>query len=143
MPVILYSPVAGVKPEDLGIPMISSAIGIGSCVGIAGWFDKNYPTWMVGPFNSGDIATIIIFAATMGIASYSTNPTVKTVSVLAGVTALMTRIVLRVAGMMAGRLGVRKAAPSKQVIVSAPPRTVVAPSPEYARARKLPRRIAT
>ncbi|RLG73630.1 MAG: hypothetical protein DRO14_06490 [Thermoprotei archaeon] len=142
MPLTLYSPVAGIKLEDLGVPMVSSALGVICGYSVPGWFDRNYPTWSIGPLNAGDVATIGIFAVSMLVASYSTDPMVKTISVLAGTTALMTRIVVRVGGMLAGRVGV-KTAPSKQVVVSAPPRTVVAPSPEYAAQRKIPRRIAT
>lgn len=95
MPLVLYSPVAGVKAEDLGVPLVSSVFGVLAGYTIPGWFDTQYPDFTVGPFNAGDIVAIIIFLAAIGIASYSRDPMVKTVAILTGCTAIAVRGVIR------------------------------------------------
>ena len=95
MPLVLYSPVAGIKAEDLGVPLVSSIGGVLAGYTLPGWFDANYPDFKLGPFNAGDVATILIFLGALGVASYSKDPMVKTVSILLGCTAVAIRAVIR------------------------------------------------
>jgi hypothetical protein len=71
--------------------------------------------------SAGDWVAIIAFVGALGIASYATDPAVKTVAVLAGSTAIVVRAVQRVALALA-RTSAVSVAPARQVeFAVAPP----------------------
>jgi hypothetical protein len=121
LPVVLTSPVGGLSASDLGVPLVSSVIGALAGMVLPSMADVRHPGFNFLGFSAGDWVAIIAFVGALGIASYATDTTVKTVAVLAGATAIVVRAVQRIAQALA-RTSAVSAAPVRQVeFAVAPP----------------------
>jgi hypothetical protein len=139
LPVVLTSPVGGLSVSDLGVPLVSSFVGAVAGMVLPNMADVRQPGFNFLGLSAGDWVAIIAFIGALGIASYATDPTVKTVAVLAGSTALVVRAVQRVATALARTSAVSATpvtTPVKQVEFSVappppaemPPIVIAAPS---------------
>jgi hypothetical protein len=89
--------VGGLSASDLGVPLVSSVIGAVAGMVLPNMADIRQPGFNFLGLSAGDWVAVIAFIGALGIASYAKDPSVKTVAVLAGSTALVVRAVQRVA----------------------------------------------
>jgi hypothetical protein len=120
LPVVLTSPVGGLSVSDLGVPLVSSFVGAVAGMVLPNMADVRQPGFNFLGLSAGDWVAIIAFIGALGIASYAQDPTVKTVAVLAGSTALVVRAVQRVATALA-RTSAVTVTPVRQVEFSVTP----------------------
>jgi hypothetical protein len=121
LPVVLTSPVGGLSVSDLGVPLVSSFVGAVAGMVLPNMADVRQPGFNFLGLSAGDWVAIIAFIGALGIASYAKDPTVKTVAVLAGSTALVVRAVQRVAQALTAASAVSVVPASRVEFSVAPP----------------------